>query len=616
MAVADNAMPTLSGSRAEYAIGKAGSGYSVMHVAGVQTDVAVPATARAIRFADATVNLDIGSKAQSIALADLQSIIELYIAYFNRVPDADGLAYWIDQLKAGQTLDQIGQSFYGAAIQYSALTGYSASMTNSDFVRIVYKNVLGRETPDQDGLDYWSSSLASGRETRGTLIKSMLASAHTFKGHATYGWVADLLDNKVKLANLFAVQQGLNYNTPEDSISRTMALVAAVSATDATAAVRAMGTVDWNFRQVDTLASAPIPVERSSYENKIKSGESLGPQYWPPELYVGPALAYADFFQDGSYGMVANTVKYIHDNWSQTSFGEIRFYKKVDGQWIDRTSSLLEDTNGCLHPRKAIVADFNADRKPDVFLACHGYDRPPFPGERQHVLLSQPDGKYKNVTLPMICYCHAATAVDFSGQGYADILVTDNMFAGTPYFLVNNRDGTFTQDTARLPSTLRNKAIFSVEFLDFDNQGKYDIWLAGTEPGASADRQVKEWEIAPTILRNDGRNNYLASQPISLPTNKSFGIPLDIVYKNGKMYISRTNDDGGEYGLNYYTAAAIQVIDYKTMLDSTPYTHTADYANGEGWIDWIMSYRGKVVGMNAVYDLALPWQDATPAQRR
>jgi len=54
---------------------------------------------------------------------------------------------------------------------------------------------------------------------------------------------------------------------------------------------------------------------------------------------------------------------------------------------------------------------------------------------------------------------------------------------------------------------------------------------------------------------------------------------------------SRTNDDGGEYGVNYYTATAIQVIDYKTVLDSTPY-------------------------MNAVYDLALPWQDATPAQRR
>ncbi len=197
-----------------------------------------------VQFADMAVNLHAGANAKTLTAAQLKSIEELYIAYFNRIPDADGLSYWADQLKGGLSITQIGESFYAAAVQYSSLTGYNAEMSNADFVRVVYRNVLGRSgataPPDAD-VNYWAGEIANGRATRGSLISAMLDSAHSFDGDATWGWVADLLDNKVAVANYFAVDNGLNYNTAEDSISKGMAIAAAITATDTSAAIQLIG---------------------------------------------------------------------------------------------------------------------------------------------------------------------------------------------------------------------------------------------------------------------------------------------------------------------------------------------------------------------------------------
>jgi len=221
----------LSSSGSQVSVNKSGSTVSLTNVERVQ-------------FADMTVNLQAGAAARELGATELKSIVELYIAYFNRIPDADGLSYWAGQLKDGQTVTQIGESFYAAAVQYASLTGYSSDMGNADFVRVIYKNVLGRSEanapPDED-VNYWAGEIAAARATRGTLISTMLDSAHSFKGHATWGWVADLLDNKVSVANYFAVDNGLNYNTAEDSIGKGMAIAAAVTATGTDAAIQLIG---------------------------------------------------------------------------------------------------------------------------------------------------------------------------------------------------------------------------------------------------------------------------------------------------------------------------------------------------------------------------------------
>ena len=197
-----------------------------------------------VQFSDYIVNLNIQDAADTISAADVQKLEELYVAFFNRVPDADGLEYWIGQFNSGQTINQIAESFYAAGIQYTELTGFSDTMSNTDFINVVYSNVLGRaDGADTEGLNFWITELESGRETNGTLVSTILSAAHTYQGDATWGWVADLLDNKVSVADTFAVQHGLNYHTPEQSITGGMAIAAAVTEFGTDAAIELIGII-------------------------------------------------------------------------------------------------------------------------------------------------------------------------------------------------------------------------------------------------------------------------------------------------------------------------------------------------------------------------------------
>jgi len=200
-----------------------------------------------LQFDDKTINLAIQAKADvsNIAAADLQSIQELYIGFFKRVPDADGLAYWIDQLKAGQTIDKIADAFYEAGVQYGSVTGYSGAMTNTDFVTLVYANVLGRTgltIPSMAEVAFWADSLAAGTHTHGSVVNSMLNTVHTqYANDVTWGWVDKLLINRTTMANKFAVEWGISYTTPEASITQGIAIAGAVTDADINAAITLTG---------------------------------------------------------------------------------------------------------------------------------------------------------------------------------------------------------------------------------------------------------------------------------------------------------------------------------------------------------------------------------------
>ncbi len=58
---------------------------------------------------------------------DLQTkeITALYKVAFNRAPDAEGLAYWLNDMAHGQTLDQVAHSFSPYIPQFSLHTAAS-----------------------------------------------------------------------------------------------------------------------------------------------------------------------------------------------------------------------------------------------------------------------------------------------------------------------------------------------------------------------------------------------------------------------------------------------------------------------------------------------------------
>jgi hypothetical protein len=231
-----------------YSVTKTPIGYTLVDRTGSDgTDALL--NIESIKFSDKTINLTLQAKAASAPQADVTRLVELYTAFFNRVPDADGMSFWIDEMKAGKTTNQVAEAFYNAGVNYSSLTGFSSTMTNTDFINVIYKNVLGRKDgADAGGLSFWETEITSGRANRGTLVTNILDSAHTFKGDKTWGWVADLLDNKITVAKKFSIDMGLNYNTPEESITMGMAIASAITSTDTTAAVTLIGVTEANFQ--------------------------------------------------------------------------------------------------------------------------------------------------------------------------------------------------------------------------------------------------------------------------------------------------------------------------------------------------------------------------------
>lgn len=198
-----------------------------------------------IQFSDYSINTSVYKNAQSIKSGDLSNLESLYVAYFNRIPDADGMDYWISQFKSGMSMKQIGDAFFYAAAQYPQQTGYTDKLSNSDFINIIYKNALGRtEGADTAGLKYWLNELDTGLQSRGTMVLAVLNGARAFTGDATWGWVVNLLDNKLAVAHQFSVNWGLNYLTPEASITNGIAVASAITATDTSAALKLIGITE------------------------------------------------------------------------------------------------------------------------------------------------------------------------------------------------------------------------------------------------------------------------------------------------------------------------------------------------------------------------------------
>lgn len=93
-------------------------------------------------------------------------VARLYYAYFNRIPDLPGFEYWLYQYGTGtSSLDAISQAFAGSP----EFIGTYGPLNNSQFVTLVYQNVLGR-APDAGGLAYWVARLDNASMTRGQVM--------------------------------------------------------------------------------------------------------------------------------------------------------------------------------------------------------------------------------------------------------------------------------------------------------------------------------------------------------------------------------------------------------------------------------------------------------------
>ena len=94
---------------------------------------------------------------------DSGKMFRLYNASFKRLPDPDGLRYWIVNFSSGKDDERAVASSFLASAEFKQR--YGENVSDSNYVNTLYNNVLGRDA-DTGGLNYWLGNLNNGIETR------------------------------------------------------------------------------------------------------------------------------------------------------------------------------------------------------------------------------------------------------------------------------------------------------------------------------------------------------------------------------------------------------------------------------------------------------------------
>jgi hypothetical protein len=160
-----------------------------------------------------------------------ETVVKLYLAGFNRVPEKSGFEYWSSLLDSGQSPPQILKTVFSLPVVTAI---YPETLSDTEFLTAIYNNVFGKQ-PDASGLAYWLGLLGDGRD-RSSLVLTMIdAGLGTPDG--TPG--KDFVVSRYEFATS-AVEEQLSSHV-ELTVERTQSLLALVSSDSFSAAYQQLG---------------------------------------------------------------------------------------------------------------------------------------------------------------------------------------------------------------------------------------------------------------------------------------------------------------------------------------------------------------------------------------
>jgi hypothetical protein len=322
-------------------------------------------------------------------------------------------------------------------------------------------------------------------------------------------------------------------------------------------------------------------LEATSYRNFKEAG--LTPVVLPASRRFGSIRAYGDFFGNGRADVFIAQLTYspTTSTPATASAALFEFWRKEANGTFTYVADKVSGGIGCIHPRKGVVADFNHDGRPDIAVACHGYDASPFPGERMKIVLSESDGRYRVQDLSTdVGFFHNVAAGDLDGDGWADLVAVNNFDAASAFVLLNQRNGTFQREALqRLPADVAGKQYFTVELLDVDGDGKADLFFGGHEWTNNTGNGS-----SPTVVFvNPGTGNFLGVSPSVVPAIPGQGVVLDATATGSgadrALWVLRTS--GG--GTTFYQGRLMQRVAWPSLASTTPYVGPA-----VPWTPWVI----------------------------
>ena len=118
--------------------------------------------------------------AKAASQTQRDSVYRLYRAYFLREPSAAELTYWADRYANGNATLASISDFFARSNEFKNRYG---SLTNAQFVDLVYQNVLGRPA-DAAGRAHWIAQLDKG-QSRGSVMIGFSESGEFVKATGT-----------------------------------------------------------------------------------------------------------------------------------------------------------------------------------------------------------------------------------------------------------------------------------------------------------------------------------------------------------------------------------------------------------------------------------------------
>lgn len=319
-------------------------------------------------------------------------------------------------------------------------------------------------------------------------------------------------------------------------------------------------------------------------QNYLNLGSLLNNQWGGESGEYGLNVISVDYNNDGymdiigSYNDYSNFIDYPSDYYGYERKQLIRFYKgNCEGNFeVDE----LNDSKflGLVHGRKILLGDFNNDNYVDLFLLGHGYDRQPFNGEFNKVLMSNGDGSFFDVDYKSFeSFYHGGASGDIDNDGDLDIVAVDGGRGKS--LIYKNFNGQLEPDETLIDQTLMDQ-MYNAELYDINNDGYIDLIAGGHDWSWNQNPECEYWECntydnAPVIIYGDGidfiDNNYLRLPQTSIYKQ---GIVTNFEFfdfdGNGQVEIilTRTGDNMNETpGLpwdqsNFYNDWSVQVLEF------------------------------------------------------